>query len=102
VSIPQWSAPNTPFVGPDGRLTYAANVFLRQVFERIGGSSGVTPRDLQEVVSGVQLGVFATRAAPDMPPDVGYINAFASRPQEQATPIADASSVICYNVFSKR
>lgn len=46
MSIPQYSAPNAPFVGPDGRLTYAGNAFLRQVWERIGGAESWSIGDL--------------------------------------------------------
>lgn len=46
MSIPQYSAPNAPFVGPDGRLTYAGNAFLRQVWERIGGADSWSVDDL--------------------------------------------------------
>lgn len=102
MSISQYSAPNSPFVGPDGRLTYAANVFLRQVYERIGGTSGLSSGELQDLVAGVQLGVFASRQAPEPLPSIGYVNAFAARPQEQAAPVNDASAVICSNVFSMR
>jgi len=46
VSLPQYSAPNAPFVGPDGRLTYAGNAFLRQVWERLGGADSWSVSDL--------------------------------------------------------
>jgi hypothetical protein len=36
--IPQYSAVNGPFVSPDGRLTMAGNVFLRELWLRGGGA----------------------------------------------------------------
>jgi len=48
VSIAPFSAPNAPFVDSDGRLTYAANVFLRQVLERIGGANSWGIVDLMQ------------------------------------------------------
>jgi hypothetical protein len=44
--IAQFSAPNTPWVTADGRLTFAANVFLRDLWLRAGGSSAPTNNDL--------------------------------------------------------
>jgi hypothetical protein len=38
MAIPQYSAVNGPFVSPDGRLTFAGNVFLRELWLRGGGS----------------------------------------------------------------
>ena len=44
--IPQFSAPNAPFVGPDGRLTFSAHVFLREIWLRAGGAIAPSNTDL--------------------------------------------------------
>jgi hypothetical protein len=67
VSLAQYSAPNAPFVGPDGRLTFAGNAFLRQVWERLGGADSWSQGDLmqgQPVASGAEVAALG-RAAED-------------------------------------
>lgn len=44
--IPQYSAVNGPFVSPDGRLTFAGNVFLRELWLRGGGSNAPSNDEL--------------------------------------------------------
>lgn len=39
MSLPQFSAVNAPWVTEDGRLTFAANKFLQQLWERVGGAN---------------------------------------------------------------
>lgn len=46
-NIAQYSAVNGPFVAPDGRLSFAANVFLRELWLRGGGSIAPTNNELQ-------------------------------------------------------
>lgn len=119
--LPQFSAPNAPFVGPDGRLTYAANVFLRDLWLRVGGADAPTNGDLEGFADAALLGIFRPRERMQEPADIGhvrtfipksvqpqepasisYVEAFTHRRQEQSTPFADAGSVICSRVFAKR
>lgn len=52
-ALPQYSAPNSPFVGADGRLTYAANVFLRDLWLRVGGSSAMSNAELADLIAAI-------------------------------------------------
>ena len=38
MAVPQYSAVNGPFVNADGRLSFAASVFLREMWIRAGGA----------------------------------------------------------------
>lgn len=60
MSLPQYSAPNAPFVGPDGRLTFAGNAFLRQVWERIGGADSWGLGGLMQVPANAAPDVLST------------------------------------------
>jgi hypothetical protein len=53
-AIPQFSAPQSPFVGPDGRLTFAGNVFLRDLWLRGGGAIASSNTELQTEIDGIQ------------------------------------------------
>lgn len=46
-AIPQFSASNAPFVEADGRLSFAANVWLRDLWLRVGGANAPSNTDLQ-------------------------------------------------------
>jgi hypothetical protein len=51
----QWSPPNTPFVDTQtGILTLPANVFLRQLWRRQGGSTGVDSNELLMMISSIE------------------------------------------------
>jgi prophage DNA circulation protein len=67
-AIPQYSAVNAPFVDPStGRLTLAANVFLRDLWERTGGAVAPTNTELAATeyadagIESMQLDIYELR-----------------------------------------
>ncbi len=95
--------------------------FFFDLFNRVGGTESASTTDLSNLLDAERLWVFQPRQAPDSSPDIGYINAFGTRPpltqeqlsipqvaafmprrQEQSTPLADAGAVICSRVFRAR
>jgi hypothetical protein len=67
-AIPQYSAVNAPFTEPStGRLTLAANVFLRDLWERVGGAVAPTNKELAATeyadagIESMQLDIYELR-----------------------------------------
>jgi len=50
MAIPQYSAPNAPFVDASGRLTFAANTFLRDLWKRAGGTDAMSNTELEALI----------------------------------------------------
>jgi hypothetical protein len=52
----QWSPPNTPFVDTQtGILTRPANVFLRELWLRVGGALGINNDELLMMISSIEM-----------------------------------------------
>lgn len=110
--IPQ--APRINLVDQNGNITRPWSMYLQDVFRRIGGVDGPSTTELEEdllALEGVvesaqlvaQLGVFnRSIQAPEMPADIGYIDAFLPRRLTRETPPDDAQAVICARVFAAR
>ena len=63
MKIPQYSAPNAPFTEKDGRLTFAGNVFLRDLWLRVGGANGLSNTELLELIEALQAADILLAAA---------------------------------------
>lgn len=68
-SIPQYSSVNAPFVDPQtGILSYAANVWLRDLWNRTGGATAPSNNDLattEYADAGIEENKAATYALAD-------------------------------------
>ncbi len=86
-----------------GKITRPWQLYFDNFFSRAGGTVAPNNNELAELINGTQLGVFQPkREFIQMPPSIGYVSAFLPRQQEQSTPFADASAVLCSRVFSAR
>lgn len=104
-----------------GRITRPWSDYLNASFARQGGAVAPSNDDIQALIDSAQLGIFRSREQlaprpPDIayadtfgrrpqfmqdPPSIGYIHSFLPQRQEQSTPYADASAIICAKVFAR-